>query len=474
MSYFGSFFGEGFYGPFFTGGAADDPCIGPTLATAQADLARRLQDTSFVRWTANECTFYLQEAIYTWQTWTQTWRARGTIVLPLATPFVDLSAALPTLRGAYVTNWYLVSAVQYALLEPAAAGGTWTGTAQFSLTQISTALQRRRDQFLRETGIVLTRQEVAYPAVATSGRVTLPACTLQVQRAAWRDTATGRLLPLRRADDWSATAFAPTWTTPGVPVAYGTSSTAPRVLQIYPPPDGPGTLDLVTVAAGDPIDSATDAALGIPNDYAWVLKYGVLADLLGQDGLAFDPARAQYAEARWQQGVELARRQAVCLAASIAASADATPTPCQIGSLADADAYAPTWQLLAGRPRTVLLAGQNLLGIWPPAGGGTTYTLTVDLVRTPDVPLVATDRLVVTPDIYDTILDLAQHIALFKEGPGQVEQALPLLERAARAAGIDLELQQAAQPARAAILGQQAQDTRTSARRLSPVPQEAS
>lgn len=474
MGFFGPFFAE-FFGPFF-GDPVEEVCLGPTLLEAQIALASRLNDPTYIRWPQAELTRYLQEALRTWQVWTSMHHSTETIALPFATVFLDLPTVLPVSRPSTITNWNVVSDVQIALLEPLAPGGTWTGTAQFSLAQINAAIQRRCDQFRRETGVVQT--EASFSVLpSAAGRVNLSGCALQVRRAVWRNAATGVALPLTRADDWSASTFAPAWRTPGVPRAYSTSGTPPHTLQLMPPPLGAGTLELLIVPTGPEILPTADTILGIPNDYQWVIKYGVLADLLSGDGLALDAARAAYAEARWQQGVELARRQAVVLAATITRTPDsgtATTATCRLGSVADADTYAPTWSLLAGTPQTLLLAGQTILGIWPPVGGGASYLATVDVVSSMPVPSAAGTRLAIQADVYDSILDLAQHVALFKEGPGQVEQALPLLERAARAAGVDLQLQQAEQPARRSLVGQQQQDTSTKARRLEPVGVEAS
>jgi hypothetical protein len=69
-------------------------------------------------------------------------------------------------------------------------------------------------------------------------------------------------------------------------------------------------------------------------------------------------------------------------------------------------------------------------------------------------------------DAYEAILDLAQHIALFKEGPGQLEQAQALLTRAASVAGVELTLQQASQPSRRPLLQQTRVDEQSTAREL--------
>lgn len=445
------------------------PYTAPTLAQAQTALAARLNDPGNVRWVAAELTLYIREALRTWNAWTQHFRDQGSFPTVMGQAFYDLPTELPTLRGYTVTNWDLVTDIQYTLLEPPAPGGTWTGTDQFTLDQLSTAIWRRRDQFLRETGSVLTRAETAYAAPAASGRLDLDEAVLQVRRAAWRPDATMTLLPLTRTDEWAANNFNPAWPSSTVaPFAYSVSVTPPLILQLLCTGAGlPGTLDLVSVNKGATVDPLVSAVLGVPDDWAWVIKFGALADLLHGDGLALDPARSQYCEQRWQQGIDLAKRTSVVLAARI------SDAPCNIGALVDADSYAPVWQLVAGVPRKVLLAGGNLLASWPPPGAlGGPWTVTLDVVRNAPVPVLAADVLQIGADVYDSILDYAQHLALTKEGPGQLELAMALLERVARAAGITLRIQQATQPSRAPLLGQQRQDERAVARELVPVATE--
>jgi hypothetical protein len=84
-------------------------------------------------------------------------------------------------------------------------------------------------------------------------------------------------------------------------------STLPtRKLDIAPLPSNTGTLSHLYVAV-----SATLTGLGvplvIPETFSWAITWGVIADLLSSDGEAFDPKRANYAESRYEQGVELCR-----------------------------------------------------------------------------------------------------------------------------------------------------------------------
>lgn len=447
------------------------PYSQPTLADAQAALASRLNDPSSIHWLGDELIAYLREALRTWNSWTAHFRSQASFTTTMNEPFYDLPSVIPTLRDYTVTNWDLVADLQYALLEPVAAGGTWTGTDQFTLDQLTQAIQRRRDQFLRETGLVLTRAVTTYAAPPASGRIDLDEAVLSVRRAAWRPAATMALSSLQRTTEWAGSNWQPTWlTSTQSPFAYSVSVVPPITLQLMPPASGAGDLDLVSINNGDPLLSTLPSFLGIPDDWVYVVKYGALADLLSGDALALDSARADYCEQRWQQGLDQARRSPVTLSARI------NDVPVRIGALSDADSYSPTWQLVSGIPRSVLLAGGNLLACWPPPGAtGGPWTITLDVVQNCPVPSLPLDILQISQDVYDSILDLAQHLALFKEGPGQLDAATALLNRAARAAGITTRFQQAEQSDRAASFGQQQQDRRSAPEQLEevvPIPVE--
>lgn len=439
------------------------PFTAPTLAQAQTELASRLNDPSHVRWVAAELTVYLQEALRTFNAWMAIYRAQGTIATAQNTPFYDLSVDLSgSLRAYTVTNWDLVTQIQYALLEPPAAGGTWTGTDQFTLAQVSNAIQRRRDQFLQETGAVLTRTQPAYTANA-SGRYGLDEAILTVRRLALRPTVSQLLQPLQRTDEWAANHYKTTWpSTTTAPTAYSTSVTPPITVQIISPPSGDGTFDLLAVQKGAAINSAASSVLGVPDDWTWVIKYGVLADLLQQDGLARDLPRAQYCLARWDQGIKMASVAAVVLTGFV----NGSPVP--LDSLASADRFWPLWQLVTGDPQRILLAGQNVVAVAPPPGGSIP-TVTLDVVQNAPVPVNPGDVLQITADMYDPLLDYAEHLALFKEGPSILNDAMPLLQNATRYAGVTLSIQQASQPSRTPILSQQRMDEATEARTEQPI-----
>jgi hypothetical protein len=441
------------------------PFTQPTLTQAVADLSARLSDPANVTWVADELTLYLQEAISFWQSATSLWRDRGTIAVAPPNTFYDIPTELPALRGQTVTNWDLVTQLEYMLLEPAAPGGTWMGSQQFTLAQINGALERRRDMFLRETGAVVTRSTLAVAAPAASGRIAFSEDLLVLRRLAWTPDAIPVTTPLIRDDAWSAQHYAPRWTTDVLtePYTYGTSDTPPLVVQLVPAPTLPGTLDICAIQRGPTLAPLAETALGVPNDWAWVVLYGALMDLLQADGLALDPGRAAYCQSRWDQGVAAAQ------AAPCVLSAFADGVPISIDALTDADRYSPLWQSDGGAIGSILTSGQTLLACWPPPPGAGAV-LTLDVVCNAPQPTVGTDVLQVTADVYDAILDYAQHLAVFKLGPAQLEASVALLDRAARAAGTEVRIQQASQPSRRPLLAQTAQEEGANARVLPAMP----
>jgi hypothetical protein len=402
-----------------------------SLTRAVADVAARLADPGFVRFSEAEVTSYVVEALRTWNAFTGHFRDQGAFETQAGEPFYDLSTMLPIQCGYSVTAVNLVQQIQAHLLEP--VGATWTGSDQFTMADVLSALERRRDQFLLETGLALYR--IRYPiAPPPDGRITLDETIISVRRAAWHRTD-GVVIPLKREDIWTANHYAPTWVQaparpPIDPTIYSVGETPPLVLQVVPAPLDTGVLDLVSVMRESRLDLLSTTVLGVPDDWAWVVKFGAIADLLGKDGLAFDPHREAYCDARWQQGIAAARASSIVWAARI------NNVVVSIDTLTEADRYLPNWQTGTGEPGLLLLAG-DLVALTPvPNAGTTNYSVTLDLVRRAPIPPTPDQPLQVGPELLDMLYDYAEHLAMFKEGPDGVTSTKPLLDRFLRMAGV--------------------------------------
>jgi hypothetical protein len=222
-----------------------------TLGDALDVMGARLGDAALRHWTQPQVTAAIREALRVWNITTVHARARGIIAAAPGVEFYALDEVLVDIGGALlrprtVTDAELVTEIGYQLSET-------TATDQFTPAQIIAALERARNQFIADTGYTLTSVTVAVDAAATGGYVTLPEEEIALRRVAWRGND-GRCTPLQVSDEQSSLALNRRYASRGRPRAYVTAETAPLRLRLIPPPSQSGTLELIAVATGTPLD----------------------------------------------------------------------------------------------------------------------------------------------------------------------------------------------------------------------------
>jgi hypothetical protein len=328
---------------------------------------------------------------------------------------------------------------------------------------IMDCLRSRLHEFLEQTGGTLNRQQIPLTP-DSNGRVVLPANVITIRRAAWV-MANGTVVPLKREDEWAIDHFIPkTWpttTTPPPdtwPTGYSVGVTPPLTVQLAPIPTAAGTLDLIAVVEEATLnDPPTGTLLGIPDDWAWVVKFGTLAELFRRDGLGYDPERAAHCEARWRLGIQMAIKASVVLAGYI------NQNTALLKTLTETDQYRRTWQTTpVAVPSEILTFGWNMVALKSPPNS-TVPLITLDVIANALIDCVPVD---------DCILDYAEYLALFKEGPSQVAGAMALYDSFVRCTGVTVELDQAAVPYRKAIFDQTQNDERAKPRIEPPGPLE--
>lgn len=406
-----------------------------TFAQAKAQLAQRLDDPSMVHWGDAELGMYIQEALTEWQALTGYWRDRGTLVLTATVPFYDLSTTLldsggNLMLGMAVTDATVVRLMEYMLLEPPTI--PWTGSTQFNLTELTNSLQGTRDNFLVETGTVVTHSVINVPAPPTN-RFPLDDHVIDVRRVAWLPAVPGANLPhtpLWVSDEFSAQASIPGWgQSPDQPEAYSIVAPPPLQVQLIPPAVANGQCDLLTVNSGAALNPALGVPLGIPTNYVWGVKWGALADLLSQDGEPRDDFRANYARQRYDEACELARMMPVVVT-SFLNGIQVFPQ-----AVAELDAFRPAWAAVDGSPDSVGIAGQNMVAAAPPPDNNGPYSMMMDVVRNAVVPVNDGDFVQIGREYLDVILDFSEHLALFKSGGKEFADSMPLYISYVQAAG---------------------------------------
>jgi len=379
-----------------------------TFGEAKTQLANRLGDPTKTFWTDTELGLWIEDSLRSYGVLSGFWRERAMFNTVAATAFYDLPTQFPALLARTHTDRDLILEMQYMLLEPPdTVGWTWKGTDMFTLDELAKALERRRNQFLAETACVLTRTTPVIGAPA-GGRFALTDSVVDVRRLSLLDPL-GVHHHLWRTDEYAMTAFTQgQWAvTPVPPYAYSVMATQPVQVQIAPVPNDTYTADLITVNSGATFAPAIGATLvGVPDDLSCAIRWGALADLLGKDGQARDPARAQFCEKEYKEDVEAASLMGTVVSASI------NGVPLILDSLHSLDAYRGEWQDVTGTPNTLAAAGLNLIALSPVPDG--VYSVTMDVIRNTPIPTLDADFLQIGRDQLDSIIDYAEHLAAFK------------------------------------------------------------
>lgn len=197
----------------------------------------------------------------------------------------------------------VLSEIQYVVIEPPNSGASYP-SGLWTVAEVLDYLNDRQNDFLKRTTIRRTRATLV--TVPNQPRQILPNDWIVTLRVGWQD-ATGTVTALSRGDmlemdmadqgwDYQPTPMPFCWTDGELPT---------RQIQLAPAGSDNGVIRLLYVACGTLLTGA-GVALTVPDLCAPGIKYGVLADMLRKPGRAFDPVRAAYCEARYEQTIEAA------------------------------------------------------------------------------------------------------------------------------------------------------------------------
>lgn len=385
-----------------------------TFADAKQRLANELGDPGKVFFQDAELGRYIIEALRWWGLTAQYFRETGRIQTAPGQSFYHVETDLfdgtgtSLLQSLTVSDRELINDLNYQLMEPQITNwpGGWIGTEMFSLPEISSILQDSRDEFLKLTACIASD----YSQIANAGRVNLPSDHIRILRADINPNGSNGPLPMWAVDQVQLYTYARTPSIGGVgrPNSYSVSYTPQLVVDLWPAPSVPSTLNIQGVRAGATLDpSNVSTTLLIPDDASFLLKYRTMADLLSGDGLARAPMMAQYAEQRYQEGL-----QAMANYLSVLWINDSGPRA-QISTVAQFDQSRPTWrQTPGGSPYTVGQLNWNTLAVRPVPDG--IYTITFECIRKAILPTQDSDFIQVGRESMQAIYDYAQHVALVK------------------------------------------------------------
>jgi hypothetical protein len=385
-----------------------------TFAQAKQQLAARLAiaDQAGRFWIDDELGQYIVEALRVWNALTFTWKTSFVFTVAAASKpeWYSLGSLTGSPRLRSVTDTALYTLTEYHLLEPA-TGGVWTGTSQFTIADFSTALSRCLNEAIQITNCNLVQIN---PIPTTPGDFFIPIfdSILDIPRARWiPDPTTGELpTTLMRNDNTGLNYYEPGYTVApwGTPTQYNIASLPPLVMQVDVPPVNEGTYDLLGLISGGTLNPPSDSVLPVPNDNAWVLKWGMIADLLNRESEATDTLRAQWSKKTYSMGLRLMTGTPWIMQAFI------NGIPADMVSVTEMDQYFVEWDSAPADYSTVITSGIDLFTVVPDPTQDMSVTLNV-LGNAP-VPSADGDFIQCARDVWDAVLDYAQFLAAFKQG----------------------------------------------------------
>jgi len=449
-----------------------------TLPTAIENIQDRLNDEG-VFWSEAELQVYLVEALRMLNALTESWRAEFTFNAQGST-WNNLGTMADSPRLRTVTDADLATEMEYMLLEPAVGIGAWTGTNQFSVEKLQSALSVRRNEVIQVGGC--NTVDLA-PINATPGtsRTPLDDTTLEVRRirflqligtangtCASGDTTiavdstdnlySGLVVQGAGIDDGtvltgigsgnvqvSLPATAALSTTPlsffqpyylkrsdtqafhyfdsdylqtvQTPKSWSVASEPPLDFDVDTAPNTPGQYDVMVLQSG-PQFGATPTLLGLPDDWSWLPMYGALSDLLSEEPESTDRQRAAYCAKRYADGLEMLKGSNWLNQALINGAVADTP------SLEKKDRWNIGWQEDTGAIPGVVTDGIDQFNVTP------NTPVSVLLTVVANAPFLdPTDTYVqVTRDDWDQVLNYVQHVASFKMGGEEFSATVPLLD----------------------------------------------
>ena len=396
----------------------------------KSQLALALGDAGKVFFQDEELARYLYEALTVYQSFSNYWKetalyspvagARWNVLSDPATGLVN-SLGENALQN-QLTDRDLLCYVFEALIEdvPADFTTSWGLTEQFTEDEIIAALNRVYHKFFIDSGaLVRTISQVLSP---NQEYYDLPERVVDVMGVAYIPVASTSRYPLYKTGrgDYDAIQGYGELTS-GVPASWSLDSDTMR-LRIFPPPIDTGSLEILVykIPATDlsPKSSATN--LEIPPNLWWILKYGILADLLRHDGQSPDWARAEYCQQRWDDGMKL-----ISLAIPTIINARINNRQVPQTDVIEEDSYQAGWAQETGIGNRVINASWDFVSICPVRAIGADPT-SVELLLSQRVRLPENDTSIVQlpKEAVNPILEYAKHIAMLKISGAEFAQTL--------------------------------------------------
>lgn len=201
----------------------------------------------------------------------------------------------------FLSTCDVLTKVQERLMEAPNSGVTFE-SGQWNQAEALRYLNDRVNHFIERTGLI--RKTASIPVTDGNRDYELPTDLMELNRATFHLTDTVK--PLYRIDKYQLDQGRPGWELEtGTPEAIIEEPLEYLDLILFPTPDQNGILELVYTPSFTLTNTPCDH-LPIPAPFEPFITWGVVADMLKREGELHDPERAEYADQRYEEGIQLA------------------------------------------------------------------------------------------------------------------------------------------------------------------------
>lgn len=195
----------------------------------------------------------------------------------------------------------VLNLAQRLLIEDVNGGASWT-SGLWTTAEVMRDLNEELRRFLLLSACIIER-DTSIVTHAYTPNYTLPSAVLSITSVAFNEPTGSTYYALSRADRLQGDLMDQLWTvSAGTPMEYTTGELPSLTVGIIPPPDVPGSLELLYVPRPSDLTQSPDVAIPLPDELAEGLTFGLVSTMLGaQIGGSESPERALYARMRAEE-----------------------------------------------------------------------------------------------------------------------------------------------------------------------------
>lgn len=394
-------------------------------------VAAKLGDVAKVHWTSDEIDLYINEALSTFNVISQFWKSRLFLTTTIDKSNYDLYSDLDNASKPFISHANyndVIDIINYQLIESISVLSPTS--ALYDLEDINKYIDRRLDLFLTQTGLNISI--ITIPIQAGIYEYRLPNYVLDIIRLAIKDDNNVYRL-IEKEDEADLGYFDCEYRQSVEDVKYYSRLLEPNnLIRLYPIPKNNSELQVICIKTRDKdlnisiTNNRITELILLPYDLFVYIKWGVLADLLNQEGLGKDIYRAKYCLQRWNEGLIIGKAFTSILNAYV------NELPLLLDNLVDEDAFNVDWQntsqtldvnnVSTDNIDRLLLAGYNIFftNKIPKA----IEQITLDCVVNAPID---SDDIELKDEYLNIISDYIIHLANFKEGYAAIQGTMDLM-----------------------------------------------